>query len=313
MPLWIAIVSFLAGLILIIKGGDWFVDSAGWIARAAGIPSFIVGATIVSFATTMPEMLVSVMAAVEGKNDMAVGNAVGSVTANTALIMALAMVFMHIAARRAKYIRQCALLIASCAVLWAGCLTGHLQTWASVVLAVFFVIFMVINVQEARKEMGAGEQTTVKSQEAGKMILFFIIGAVCIVVGSRLLVNGGSELARAFGVPEGVIAVTLVAVGTSLPELVTTVTAIRKHESQLSIGNIVGANLIDISLILPVCALTSKEPFAVSETAIWLDLPVCLGVTLIALIPMLVRQKASKLQGAALLVLYAAYVAVTVL
>lgn len=313
MSIFVAVIMFVAGLLLIIKGGDWFVDSAGWIARAAGIPSFIVGATIVSFATTMPEMLVSVMAAVEGKNDMAVGNAVGSVTANTALIMALSMVFMHIAVSRPKYIRQCTLLIASCVVLWIGCLSGHLQTWASVILALLFVAFMVINVQEARKEMGSGEQSTVKSQEAGKNILFFVIGAICIVVGSRLLVDGGSELALFFGVPEGVIAVTLVAVGTSLPELVTTITAIRKRESQLSIGNIVGANLIDISLILPVCALTSKESFAVSQTAISLDLPVCLGVTLIALVPMLVRQRAYKWQGALLLVLYAAYVAVTVM
>lgn len=312
MPVWQAAVLFLAGLILIIKGGDWFVDSASWIARAAGIPSFIVGATIVSFATTMPEMLVSVIAAVEGKNDMAVGNAVGSVTANTALIMAIAMVFMNIVIYRAKYIRQCALLTASCAALWLGCITGELQTWCSLVLFVLFVMFMTINVQEARRESGSGEQSQVNRKEQGKNILFFLVGAVCIVIGSQLLVNGGSALAEFFGVPEGVIAVTLVAVGTSLPELVTTLTAIHKRESQLSIGNIIGANIIDMSLILPVCSLVSRKSFVVSPTAIWLDLPISLLVTLIAVVPLLIRQKASKFQGILLLAVYAGYLAVTV-
>jgi len=313
MSIWLACILFVVGLVLIIKGGDWFVDAAGWIARAAGIPSFVVGATIVSFATTMPELLVSVIAAVEGKNDMAVGNAVGSVTANTALIMALAMVFMTITIRRSKYIRQCALLIACCVVLWLGCFTGHLKLWASGVLFVLFLAFMFLNVSEARKERSGGEQEPVRKGDVGKNILLFIVGAVCIVVGSQALVNGGSAIASFLGVPEGVIAVTLVAVGTSLPELVTTVTAIRKKESQLSIGNIVGANLIDLAMILPICSLTSGEEFVVSRTAIWLDIPVCLGVTLLALIPLLVRQKATKLQGGALLVLYAAYVAVTVM
>lgn len=313
MPVWQATIIFLVGLILIIKGGDWFVDSASWIARAAGIPSFIVGATIVSFATTLPEMLVSVIAATGGKNDMAVGNAVGSVTANTALIMALAMVFMHIVVSRAKYIRQCALLIGACTVLWLGCITGRLQVWASVVLAVIFLLFMVINVQDARKEMSAGEAEGMDKSKVGRNIFLFVVGAAGIVAGSQLLVSGGSELALFFGVPEGVIAVTLVAVGTSLPELVTTLTAIRKRESQLSIGNIVGANIIDLSLILPVCGLVSGESFAVSETAIRLDLPVCLGVTLVALLPLLWRQKASRVQGVALLVIYVAYIAVTVM
>jgi len=305
-------VLFLAGLLLIIKGGGWFVDSAGWIARAAGIPSFIVGATIVSFATTMPEILVSVIAAAGGKNDMAVGNAVGSVTVNTALIMALSMVFLHIRVPRERYLRQCMLLIASCAVLWLGCFTGRLPLWCSAVLGVFFVVFMLCNVQQARRDMGEGGQTGFRRKDVGKNILFFLLGAVCIVAGSRLLVNGGTAIAQFLHVPEGVIAVTLVAVGTSLPELVTTITAIRKKESQLSIGNIIGANMIDISLILPVCAFTSGEAFAVSGTAIGLDLPVCLAVTLTALVPMLAGQRSFKLQGLLLLAAYAAYVAVTV-
>jgi len=312
MPIWQALILFLAGLVLIIKGGDWFVDSASWIAQAVGIPSFIVGATIVSFATTMPEMLVSAIAAVGGKNDMAIGNAVGSVTANTALIMALSMVFMGISARRAKYIRQCTLLIAGCITLWLGCITGTLQLWCSLVLMALFVMFMTINVQEARREVGSGERAAVNSKDMGKNILFFLVGAVCIVIGSQLLVNGGSAIAEFLGVPERVIAVTLVAVGTSLPELVTTITAIRKRESQLSIGNIIGANFIDIALILPVCSFVSRENFSVSQTAIWLDFPVCLAVTLIALIPILIRQKASKIQGFLLLAIYAGYIAVTV-
>lgn len=312
MNMLISVILFVVGIILVVKGGDWFVDAASFIARAANIPSFIVGATIVSFATTLPEMIVSVMASLSGKNDMAVGNAIGSVTANTAMIMALAIVFMNIVTPRKTYLKQCVLLVVASAVLWVGCLSGTVAPWASVVLIIVFVTFMVTNVMVAKGEPSTDEKLTVTKNDIIKNIALFVVGAAGIVLGSQCLINGGSAIATALGVPERVIAVTMVAIGTSLPELVTTITAIRKKESSLSVGNIIGANIIDLSLILPVCTFVSSGKFAVSKQCLQIDFPTCLLVCVVAVLPMIIKEKAYKVQGILLLAIYVAYLFVTI-
>jgi cation:H+ antiporter len=306
------VLVFLAGVVLVVKGGDLFVDAASWIARAAHIPPFIVGATIVSFATTLPELIVSVMASLEGKNDMAVGNAVGSVTANTGLILAIALIFMTVVAPRARYWRQCVLLIAAAGVLWLGSLQGTMAAWANVALFVVFVGFMALNVMDAKDEPGENETVEETSGSFPKHIGLFLVGAAMIVLGSELLINGGSSLAEALGVPERVIAVTMVAIGTSLPELVTTLTAIRKKEANLSVGNIIGANIIDLSLILPICSLVSGGGFTVSQQCLQIDFPACMMITLVAIVPLLLKEKGYKVQGVVMLLLYGAYLFITV-
>ncbi|MBQ7661559.1 MAG: calcium/sodium antiporter [Clostridia bacterium] len=312
---------FAAGIVLVIKGGDWFVDAAGAIAKMLGVPTFIIGATIVSLATTLPEMIVSVTAAAQsrtsldaqGSIDMAIGNAVGSVTANTALIMALAFVFLKVVISRREYIAQSLLLIGAATVLWLGSLSGQLEFYASGILVCIFIAFMTLNVVNGKRAaLPAEEKGVFTGRDVGKNVFLFILGADAIVGGSQLLVSGGGALAAALGVPERIIAVTLVAVGTSLPELVTTLTAIRKKESALSVGNIIGANVIDLSLILPICSLVSGQRLPVTPISITLDFPVCLGVILIAVLPLLIRQKASRAQGVLLLAVYAGYLALTV-
>lgn len=307
-------VLFFAGIALVVKGGDVFVDAAGWIARAMNIPTFIIGATIVSVATTMPEMLVSAIAAGQGKTDMAIGNAVGSVTANIGLILAVAMIAMHIAFPRKRFLPQSVLMIVTAAVLYVGSLAGALSPWASAVLAVIFVGFMAYNVFTAKKDMKGGDEQREKPEkkEYIKNIVLFVVGAAAIVLGSQLMVNNGSEIAARLGVPDRIIAVTLIAVGTSLPELVTTITSIVKKESGLSVGNIIGANIIDMSLVLPICSLVSGRPIPVSASALQMDLPVCLGISCLALVPMMIRQKGSRLLGVLVLASYLAYVIVVI-
>ena len=313
MELLISALIFTVGVFLVIKGGDIFVDAARWIAEAAGIPTFIIGATVVSLATTMPEMIVSCLAAAQGKIDMSVGNAVGSVTANTGLIMALAFIFMTVRIKRKDYIRQCIMLLVSAVVLTAGSLKGVLSVCASVLLALIWVLFMWLNVREA-KSLSANaqqEKKQVAKNEIAKNISFFVLGMTMIVGGSQLLINGGSKLALAFGVPERIIAVTFVAIGTSLPELVTTLTAIRKKESALSVGNIVGANVIDLSLILPVSSLIAGQRLPISNRMLRVDFPACLLVLLIALVPLLLREKATRPHGIVLLSSYIVYLLFT--
>ena len=289
-----------------VKGGDLFVEAASWIAKASGIPSFIVGATIVSLATTLPEMIVSVIAALQGKTEMAIGNAVGSVIANTGLILAVAMVFMTIAIQRKDYIKHCVLLITAAAVLFLFSLSGALSFIGSLILIGIFLISMVLNVRNAMQQEDT-ERIQTTRKEIIRRIVMFLFGALGIVAGSQLLVNSGSALAAFFGVPERIVAVTMIAIGTSLPELVTTVTAIIKKESSLSIGNLIGANILDLTLILPICSFVSGQALPVSAQSLALDMPACLLITIVALLPLLMKEKGSKIQGLSLILSYSLY------
>ena len=319
MELFLTIVLFLLGLVLIVKGGDWFVDAASWMATASGIPQFIIGATIVSIATTMPEVIVSTMAAAEGSTEMAIGNAIGSVTANTGLIMALSVIFLPAVIQRAQFAPKGLLMVASCVLLWVLCIDGQLSVLESVLVLVLFALFIFENVRSAKLETASGEPQAVevdKSKKAViKNVILFVLGAVCLVVGSDLLVDNGTKLAQMIGVSERVIAITMVAIGTSLPELVTAITAIVKKQSSMSVGNILGANIIDITVILPLCAFISGgaltiTPGSLTQT-VYLDMPICALETAIAVVPTLIFKKFHKLQGILMLCVYVAYLIVT--
>ena len=312
----VIILLFMLGLVCIIKGGDWFVDAAGWIAEVSGIPRFIVGATIVSLATTLPELFVSSIAASKGQADMAIGNAIGSVTANTGLIMALSMVFLPMAFKRRDYLFKSVLLMGTVALLWLLCSDGTLPLARGLILFVIFGVFIWENVRAAKK---SSENETVSKPEKPtrdtvlRHILLFILGAAGIVIGSNLLVDNGTLLAGRLGIPESVIALTAVSIGTSLPELVTAITSIIKKEASLSVGNVIGANLIDTALILPVCSVISGGTLNVAASTIRVDMPVCLAVTMTALIPALISQRFRRWQGVALLAIYAAYLLIVCL
>lgn len=316
MTLFASIVLFVLGVVLVVKGGDFFVDAASWIAEKSGIPKVIIGATIVSLATTMPELLVSVMAALDGKVDMSIGNAVGSVTANIGLIMAIGLICMPGVIKRSNYLVKSILMLAAAALITVCGITGSVSLPISVLLMIVFAIFMYENLHEVRKNVSAKKSDSEKEEPASRKtvalnVAKFVVGALFIVIGSQLLVDNGSTLARLAGVPERVIGVTLIAVGTSLPELITTITAIAKKQSSLSIGNIFGANIIDLTLIMPLSALISGKALPVSQTLAMIDLPICLVVGLIAVVPAMIRSKFSRSQGIALLAVYAVYVVIT--
>ena len=312
----VIILLFILGLALIIKGGDWFVDAAGWIAEVSGIPRFIVGATIVSVATTLPELLVSSIAASKGQAEMAIGNAIGSVTVNTALIMALSMVFLPVTLKRKDYLFKSVLLMGAVALLWALCGDGTLPVARGVVMFAIFALFIWENIRAAKRqdEYSTDEKPEKPTRQTVlKNIALFVLGAAGIVIGSDLLVDNGTLLAQRLGVPENVVALTAVAIGTSLPELVTAITSIVKKEASLSVGNVIGANIIDTALILPVCSVISGGTLQVAASTIRVDMPVCLAVTMIALIPALISQRFRRWQGILLIGIYIAYLAVVCL
>ncbi len=313
----IAIVLLAVGLVLIVKGGDEFVDAATWMAEVSGIPKFVIGATVVSVATTLPELLVSAMATAEGKTDMAIGNAVGSVTANIGLIMGIALLFVPMAIRRRDYLLKSVLMLGAAGLIVVfGSGMGAFGLVAGVVFLVLFALSTGDSIVAARRGMkesaaDADTRPAVNKKTVTVNVLKFVLGAAAIVIGARLLVDNGSELARLCGVPERIISVTMIAIGTSLPELVTTVTAIVKKQGALSVGNIIGANIIDLTLILPICALIAGGSLTATPQVAALDLPAALVVGSVALIPTLITQKFQRWQGVALLVLYAAYVVLT--
>lgn len=325
------IVMFLIGLGLIIKGGDLFVDAASEIAEKSGVPKFIIGATIVSVATTLPEMVASITGTVDGALGLAVGNAIGSVTANTGMIMAISIMFMPAIIKRKEYAFKSILLMLVTASLLFVLLNGSLNIWESIIVILFFASFIWENIASAKlaqTEVDNIEQKEEKIEEENNEkrnklkfekalilnLLSFVVGAAGIFFGAKYLVSSGTSIATTLGVSEDVIGLTLVAIGTSLPELVTTITAIIKKQSALSVGNIIGANIIDMSLILPICAFVSPggELILDSMQTVYLDLPVSLGIMMVLLIPMLIRKKFSRLQGIIALLIYIAYLVVIV-
>ena len=298
---------FIFGIILIVKGGDMFVDAASWIATVSGIPKFIIGATIVSIATTLPELLVSVFASLEGKVDMAVGNAVGSVTANIALILATSIIFLPCNADRKNLFIKGGIMIFSSALLICLSISGALNFYSSFVLLFLFALFIFENIKVAGNDK---TKSYADKRNVSTNVIKFIVGAAGIVFGADLLVDNGSTIACMLGVSESIIGVTVIAIGTSLPELVTSITAIVKKESSLSIGNILGANIIDLTLILPLCSLVYGGSLPVSRQSLLIDMPVCLVVSAIAIIPALLSGKFKRTTGFILLFIYLVYLSI---
>ena len=311
MEIWIAALLFLLGLVLIIKGGDWFLNGAVWIAEAPGVPRFIIGATVVSLATTLPELTVSLTGVLQGEVDLAVGNAVGSVTANLGLILGISLVCIPSRVSRKQFEFKAFLMVCAAALLLALCRSGVLTLLSGLLLFVIFGLYLWSNLRDARSGMAenrpARGRTVSRRQMAGKLGLF-ALGIAAIVIGSRLLIDYGSELALLMGVPSSIIGVTMVAVGTSLPELVTTLTAIAKKEASMSVGNIIGANVIDLTMILPACTAVSGGQLTIGGQTTALDLPVCLLLCCAAVLPPLLMERFYRWQGVIMLGMYAGYV-----
>lgn len=324
--MWINILLFAVGLVMLIKGGDWFVDGASGIARRFHLPELLIGATVVSIGTTLPEVMVPAQGAMAGSGGMAYGNAIGSIICNTSLIAALTIAIKPSKAeRRALVLPVSFFFVAAAFYVFVAYFFGEFSRWVGITLLCVFVVYIVSTLIQMKKTpsveidgISDNEDKTDSGQLDNKLsivkdIIFLVIGAALIAVGANLLVNNGTAIAEALGVPDTVIALTFVALGTSLPELVTAITALVKGHGALSLGNVIGANLFNLVLVSGIA--TTISPFAVpSETTIGgfasslvLDIPVMLGVMLLLTVPTLIRGKLSRAQGIVLLCVYAAF------
>ena len=372
------VLLFAVGLGMLIKGGDWFVDSASGIARRFHLPELLIGATVVSIGTTLPEVMVSAQGAMAGSGGMAYGNAIGSIICNTSLIAAITIAIKPGKVERKSMITPVLFFFAAavfyCAVAY---FMGEFTRTVGIILLGGFVVYMITTVLSMKKnpsteieELDTEEHSeeeckktspialliealvvgiggafmiykgeiiaiigiamiavfalyailSIVNMARGKALasmlrdlLFLVIGAAVIAGGANLLVDSGIYIAGELGVPQTVIALTFVALGTSLPELVTAITSLAKGHGALSLGNIIGANLFNLVLVSGVA--TTISPFAVpAESTIAgmpasyvLDLPVMLGVMLLMTVPALIRGKLSRVQGIILLCIYAAF------
>ena len=313
----IPVLLFIVGLLCLIKGGDWFVDGATGIARRFHVPELLIGATVVSIGTTLPEVMVSTTSAMTGHGEIAYGNAIGSVICNAALIAAIT-----IAVRPGKVdpksLRVPVLFFFVAAALYAGVAytTGYFSRPIGIVLLAMFVAYMVCNVLAMKNAPAPEEEAQAEEGPFAKELGLLAIGAVLIAVGADLLVDNGTLIAQALGVPESVIALTFVALGTSLPELVTAITSLAKGHGALSLGNVIGANVFNLVLVSGVSV--TLAPFSIPQnstimginSSLVMDLPVMFAVMLLLTVPALLKGRLSRWQGVLLLCIYAAFCAV---
>ena len=310
----IPVLLFIVGLLFLIKGGDWFVDGASALARRFHLPELLIGAPVVSIGTTLPEVMVSTMSALSGHGEIAYGNAIGSVICNAALIAAIT-----IAVRPGKVdpktLKMPVLFFFAAAAIYcvAAYGFGKFTRPMGFIMLAMFVAYMAANIHQMKNAPAEEHEEEEETMPLPRMLMLLVLGAVLIAMGANLLVDNGTLIAQALGVPESVIALTFVALGTSLPELVTAITSLIKGHSDLSLGNVVGANVFNLVLVSGVSV--ALAPFTVPQSAtifgmnssLVLEIPVMIAVMVLLTAPALVKGKLSRVQGVALLVIYAVF------
>lgn len=320
---------FILGIIIMIKGGDWFVESAVWIARVTGVPNILVGATIVSIATTLPELLVSSIATYQHYYDVAIGNVVGSLICNIGLILGLTTLISPIEVDTIKFAIKGFFMIFTGVLLFFLAKDRIITPKEGNLLFLLFIVYIIINIWEFR---GSGKKEIVKSSsiDLGKKsirinIIKFILGALFIIIGARLVVDNGVLIAELIGIPEQVIGVTLIALGTSLPELTTAISSVLKGEKEISVGNILGANILDMLMVLGVssklreCGIViSYQNIMIGATihnipqTLYLDMPISLLMMFILVIGGSFKGKISRLIGLSILIIYIMYIGILI-
>lgn len=333
MELIIRLAVILICFFLIIKGGDLFLDSAVWFAEITKIPQVLIGATIVSVGTTLPEILVSTISAGAGDYGLALTNSVGSMYCNIALVLGVILAGTVTVLHMKEFIQKMAIVILTTLLTFFFAMDGKLVLWETLVLLAVFVLYMVLNILEARKVMRAGNsseevlerQRAARQKNKALMILTFVLGAAAIGLGAKFLVDNIEIVASQYlGVSTSVLGVSVVALGTSLPELVTAIKSIKKGSTAISFGNVMGANIINGTFLAGLCGIIGVGKEGVCDIissdilyqlsgSLWNSTVmlgcICLMASVVILIlPLVLRRgKTAKWQGFALLSIYALY------
>lgn len=319
MDLMINVFILLAGFIALIKGADFFVDGSSAMAKKIRVPGVIIGLTIVAMGTSAPELAVSTLAALKGANEIALSNVVGSNIFNLLCVLGICAIIHPIPVEKAILKRDFPLSIGITIVTFCVIALQHLEAGYkqlhmsdnvgeigrlfSIILLVLFVGYITILIVSARKNK---QEDDVKSQPLWKCFLLIILGLVGIIVGGQLVVNSARTIASTFGMSETLIGLTIVAVGTSLPELVTSIVASRKGENGLAVGNVIGSNIFNLLLIMGTSGIIN--PIVVNYASL-IDLGLLLMISIVTLVFAMTRKTINRLEGLILVLIYIADIA----
>ena len=307
-----AVVLLLIGFVFLVKGADAFVEGSSSIAKHFHVPSLIIGMTIVAMGTSLPETAVSVTASIAGSNALAVSNAVGSNIFNLMVVIGVCAVLTPVAVQKGTlkidipFSVVCALLLL---------VLGHDQMMLTrvngLILIVLFVFFILYMIRSAQRSMNnedtefAAEATEMKVMSVPKSLIFIVIGIAGITLGSDWVVDGAKTIASAFGISENLIGLTIVAFGTSLPELMTSIVAARKNEVDMALGNAVGSNIFNILMVLGIASALSPIAFIRDNI---IDIIILVGFSFIVWLMAWTKHRLDKIEGLAMILLYAGYV-----
>lgn len=300
-----AYVLLIIGFVLLVKGADFFVDGASSVAKKLKVPSLIIGLTIVSIGTSLPEASVSVSASLSGNNGIALGNVIGSNIFNLLVVVGVASLILPIAMDREILKRDMPINIAITAILCVMLFDGTLSRLDAIILLVLFAAYMFILIHSALKNRTEEEET--KSLTWLRSIIYVLVGAAAIIFGGDLVVDSATEIALSLGMGETLVGLTIVAIGTSLPELVTSVVAARKGDSGIAMGNVVGSCIFNILFILGMAG--TIHPMTNADSAFFIDAGILIGVSVLMMIFGYTSKKTTRAEGASCLAIYVIYTA----
>lgn len=310
----ILMITFLiVGFILLVKGADFFVDGACDLSEKLKIPAYVIGLTVVAFGTSLPEAAVSITASLQGSNEIAIGNVIGSNTFNTLVVLGTSALFAPVAVKKNILKRDFPFCIGITVIMLILIMTlnngeAALTRFDGIVLLILFAVFMAFSVISGRNEAAAMSTESESPEKENlpwwKCILYIIIGVSGVIVGGELTVEGAKQLALTAGLSETVVGLTVVAVGTSLPELVTSVVAARKKQNDIAVGNVIGSNIFNILFIL---GMSSTLGTITTDGHAATDTLVLIGVCVITYLFALINKKINRPAGIVMIILYLAY------
>ena len=299
----------VVGFVFLVKGADWFVDGAAGIATKFGIPQLVIGLTIVAMGTSAPEAAVSLTAAASGNADITIGNIVGSNTLNIFIILGITALVYPVAVQKSSLVVDIPVVIGISAMLLIMGFDGKISRLDGIIMLVVFALYLFYLFWDAKKTKSLSSETVEESEEIKnlslpKALIFTVIGLVLIVLGSNCVVSSATYVAKVLGLSERFIGLTIVALGTSLPELFTSVTAAIKKNSDIAVGNIVGSNIFNILFVVGLSGLIIPVPF---QSAFRFDTIVSGIAAILLLLFALPKKRLSRVAGIIFLICYAVY------
>ena len=304
MELFLNIILLVIGFVMLIKGADWFVEGVAGIAEKFGIPQLVIGLTIVAMGTSAPEAAVSITAALSGNAGITIGNVVGSNILNVLIILGLTAVITNVAIQKSTIRYELPfMLVITLVLIGLGMTGGNINLTEGIIMWVLFLVYMAYLFVMAKKGKQENEEPA-EDRPIWKLLLMGVIGAVLVVVGADFTVDGATVIAKTFGMSDRLIGLTIVALGTSLPELVTSVTAAKKGKADIAIGNIVGSNIFNILFVVGTTALVTPVVF---ESKFVIDTLIAFMAGIILWIGVAKHKELRRPTGVVMLVAYAAY------